>query len=145
MRNCEYVNIPRPIHHNLLIKIVYSKQADTTRSPIPPSALLTPPISVTQLSLTSHIDQLPPSITMSLRSPLLLLPSRLTFTRQMATNPYLAHIDRTAASPRDSELHPTTLTHITPANPSIRLLRLTLKDHQQGMRVRPPSLLASHP
>lgn len=52
---------------------------------------------------------------------------------------YKDHIDRTAASPRQADVHRVTLSAIVPVNPSIRLLQLSIADRARGVPVSCPS------
>ncbi|KAI9655461.1 MAG: hypothetical protein M1831_004878 [Alyxoria varia] len=54
-----------------------------------------------------------------------------------ATSPpakaYLSHVERTADSPRDTDLHPVTLQSITQPVPHVRLLRLRIDNAENGI------------
>ena len=52
---------------------------------------------------------------------------------------YKDHIDRTATSTRQANLHRVTLSAIVPVNPSIRLLQLSVADRVHGIPVCRPS------
>jgi hypothetical protein len=56
-------------------------------------------------------------------------------TRSTTGGSYLSHEERTAAEPRDPNLHPVILSSIEPINERIRLLKLTIKDQQRGIQV----------
>ncbi|KAF2234302.1 ferredoxin reductase-like protein [Viridothelium virens] len=49
----------------------------------------------------------------------------------------LSHEERTAAEPREDGLHPVKLNRIEQVNESIRLLRLSVLDHQRGVKFLP--------
>lgn len=60
-------------------------------------------------------------------------PCRRSFSSAMATQmrdgkPYLSHIERTAAEPREAGFHPVRLSRIDSINANIRLLRLSVVD-----------------
>lgn len=78
------------------------------------------------------------SLVMRLASRLSALPFRqaraFTSMAQMRDGkPYLSHLERTAAEPREIGLHPVTLAGIDQVNDNIRLLQLDFHDAQNGV------------
>ncbi|KAK3675291.1 hypothetical protein LTR78_004801 [Recurvomyces mirabilis] len=50
----------------------------------------------------------------------------------------LPHEDRTASQPRADGIEPVMLSNIREINPAVRLLRLSARDPQHTIKVRPP-------